>query len=1156
VDGPIAPAEDFVDSSRATRFNGFSDRDAAFPPLEAKASSAMNDPRADRNLLLGILALQMDFITRDALIAAMNAWVLDKARTLGEILLSQRAIDPADLAALEQMVARHVARHGGDPEQSLAALSSVTSVVDALRSIADPDIEASVRSLAGVPDHDRTMTLPDPPPPWSGVRYRKVRDHAEGGLGVVYVAHDVELNRSVALKEIKPVYADDPSSRTRFVVEAEVTGGLEHPGIVPVYGLGSYGDGRPFYAMRFIRGDSLKDAIAEFHKSESPGRDHGERILSLQKLLRRFLDVCNAIEYAHSRGILHRDLKPNNVMVGKYGETLVVDWGLAKSVNRSSSDEPLPETTLRPSSADGSAETLPGSVVGTPGYMSPEQAAGRIDLLGPASDVYSLGATLYALLTGRAPFTSRDKYITIQQAQRGEFPKPREVVGWLDPALEAVCLKAMALKPEDRYRSPRALASDIERWIADEPVSVRREPFSERVRRWVKRNRTLVTGVAAALLASVVGLSALAAQQSWANRKLNEANVAITKAKNQTEGALAETREAKKATEAALGQSEESRKQAEAVSNLLVASFRRPDPSVDGEKIRVAEVLDRSVESLDKEFTGTAATRGAMLNALGETYNGLGLYDKAVATHAKARAVREAALGPDHSDTLTSRNNLAEAYRSAGRASEAIRMHQETLKLSETKLGPDHPNTLKTRNNLANAYGDAGRTSEAIRMHEETLKLRESKLGPDHLDTLTSRNNLATAYQDAGRTSDAIRMHQETLKLSESKLGPDHPSTLSSRNNLANAYLDAGRTSEAIRMDEETLKLRESKLGPDHPGTLIGRTNLANAYRAAGRTSEAIRMDEETLKLSESKLGPDHPNTLSSRNNLANAYGAAGRTSDAIRMYEDTLKLRESKLGPDHPNTLSSRNNLAAAYWAAGRTSEAIQMHQETLKLSESKLGPDHPTTLISRSNLAVAYDAAGRTGDAVRMHEGTLKLFESKFGPDHPNTLTSRAWLALGYESLGRWAEAEQLHRETLARRRKTEKPDSPLLAGDLGRLGLNLLNQSKWPEAETLLHECLAIREKTSPDDWSRYSAMSQLGGALLGQGKYAEAEPRIVPGYEGMKAREARIPARSKTNLAQAAERVVRLYEAWGKTEKATEWKARLGLGDLPPDVFARP
>jgi serine/threonine-protein kinase len=1198
------------------------------------------------NLLFGILALQNNFIDRTALLAAFNTWVTDKSRPLGSILLEQGALDGECHDLLNALVRRHIKNHDDDPEQSLAALSSVDGAVDALRAIADPDVEASLSFVPSTRRDDPDETVLHSSPPSPGVRYQRVRYHAKGGLGEVYVARDTELNREVALKEIQPVYADEPSSRTRFVVEAEITGGLEHPGIVPVYGLGHYDNGRPFYAMRFIKGDSLKDAIDEFHNAEIPGRDPGERILSLQKLLRRFLDVCDAIDYAHSRGILHRDLKPNNVMVGKYGETLVVDWGLAKSVGRSEGDERI-EVTLRPSSASGSAETLPGSVIGTPGYMSPEQAAGRLDLLGPVSDVYSLGATLYALLTGKAPFSARDINLTLQQVQHGEFPRPRQVAGWLDPALEAVCLKAMALQPDDRYRSPRALASDIERWIADEPVSVRREPFPERARRWVKRNRTMVAGLAAALVASVVGLSALAAQQSWANQKLKEANTATTKAKNQAEVALAETREAKKATDAALANTREAKKateealgQSEAVSKFLFASFRSPDPSLDGEKIRVAEVLDRAVDSLDKEFTGAEATRGAMLNALGETYLGLGLYEKAVATHAKARAVREAANGPDHLNTLQSRNNLARAYVAAGRTSDAIRMHEETLKQFESKLGPDHPDTLNSRNNLAAAYTRAGRANDAIRLHEETLKRRESILGPDHPDTLISRNNLAEAYNHAGRANDAIRMHEETLKQFESKLSPDHPNTHHSRNNLANTYSAAGRTSEAIRMNEETLKRRESILGPDHPDTLNSRNNLASTYFTAGRTSDAIRIFEETLKLSESKLGPDHPNTLSCMSNLAVAYNRAGRANDAIRLHEETLKRRESILGPDHPNTLISRNCLASTYFTAGRTSDAIRIFEETLKLSESKLGPDHPDTLISRNNLAVAYSDTGRTDEAIRIHEETLKLCESKLGPNHPSTLTSRnnlteAYLSVGrtsdairiieemlrlsesrlspdhpdtltsmnnltntyrvagrtsnairviekmlklsesklgpdhpdtliirnnvanaYESIDRWTEAEPLRRDTLAHRRKTEKPESPLLAFDLAGLGHNLLNQSNWSEAESALRECLEIRGKVVPDDWSRFNAMNMLGGALLGQGKYAEAEPLVVPGYEGMKAREAKIPPQGKPSLTQAAERVVRLYEAWGKPEEADAWKGRLGLADLPSDVFARP
>ncbi len=252
------------------------------------------------------------------------------------------------------------------------------------------------------------------------------------------------------LKRIKLDHAADKDKRARFVVEAEITGRLEHPGIVPVYGLGTYDDGRPFYAMRFIRGDNLKAAIEQFHQAEVKGRDPGERTLALLKLLRRFLDVCNAIDYAHSRGVLHRDLKPGNIMLGKFGETLVVDWGLAKSVGRpeaAPASATMDDRTLVPQSGSDLRGTELGARLGTPAYMSPEQAAGRIADLGPASDVYSLGATLYCLLTGRAPFNDQDMAELLRKVERGDFPPPRKLKGWVDPALEAICLKAMATDP-------------------------------------------------------------------------------------------------------------------------------------------------------------------------------------------------------------------------------------------------------------------------------------------------------------------------------------------------------------------------------------------------------------------------------------------------------------------------------------------------------------------------------------------------------------------------------------------------------------------------------------------------------------------------------------------------------------------------------------
>jgi serine/threonine-protein kinase len=271
-----------------------------------------------------------------------------------------------------------------------------------------------------------------------------------------------------------------------------------------VYGLGSYPDGRPFYAMRLVKGDSLQEAGGRFHKADLPGRDVGERALAFRRLLGRFVDMCQVVAYAHSRGVLHRDLKPTNVMLGPYGETLVVDWGLAKVVGRPEGDGAAAEGTLRPASASDSVPTQAGSALGTPPFMAPEQAAGRLDQLGPASDVYSLGATLYCLLTGRAPFERGDVGAVLRKVQQGDFPPPRQVKRDVPAALEAVCLRAMALRPAERYGSARALADDIEHWLADEPVAAYREPWRVRCGRWVRRHKPLVAAAAAALLVAVV----------------------------------------------------------------------------------------------------------------------------------------------------------------------------------------------------------------------------------------------------------------------------------------------------------------------------------------------------------------------------------------------------------------------------------------------------------------------------------------------------------------------------------------------------------------------------------------------------------------------------------------------------------------------------
>jgi tRNA A-37 threonylcarbamoyl transferase component Bud32 len=399
---------------------------AAFGASPAADTGPTTRPQGDTglNLLFGVLALQNNFIGRDALLAAFAAWVADKARPMAQLLVDRGAIDGVRRALLEALVSEHLKQHDGDTEASLAAVSSLGSVRDDLERLGDADLRDSLAFPEGHGGDAGATVAYTPSSGRAGERFRILRFHREGGLGRVYLARDEELGRDVALKEIRPdkIAAD---LRGRFILEAEINGGLEHPGIVPVYSLGSYGDGRPFYAMRFVEGDSLKEAIESYHK-DHPRPDPAA--VEFRKLLGRFIDVCEAIAFAHSKGVLHRDLKPHNVMLGRFGETLLIDWGLAKAtglrepIGPSAADR---ETTLVPPSGSGHAPTL--GVLGSPPYMSPEQAAGDAGSFGPATDVYGLGAILFALLTGEPPVEGRTTEEILDRVRRGAIRSPRSL---------------------------------------------------------------------------------------------------------------------------------------------------------------------------------------------------------------------------------------------------------------------------------------------------------------------------------------------------------------------------------------------------------------------------------------------------------------------------------------------------------------------------------------------------------------------------------------------------------------------------------------------------------------------------------------------------------------------------------------------------------
>jgi tetratricopeptide (TPR) repeat protein len=324
---------------------------------------------------------------------------------------------------------------------------------------------------------------------------------------------------------------------------------------------------------------------------------------------------------------------------------------------------------------------------------------------------------------------------------------------------------------------------------------------------------------------------------------------------------------------------------------------------------------------------------------------------------------------------------------------------------------------------------------------------------------------------------------------------------------------------------------------------------LARTEKAQKETAEALALSEQSRKQAEAV-----------RAFLVGTFRKPDpKTEGRDVKVADILDQALAELAKGFTGTKATEaamlDALGESYFNLGFLPKAEEAFRKVLAIREATLGLDHPETLTSRNNLALAYWAAGRTAEAITIHEATVRQCESKLGPSHPDTLTSRNNLASAYQAVNRWGDSESVYRETLARRRVREKLDSPLLADDLAYLGRNLLKQSKASESEPLLREGLAIRAKATPDDYRRFDTASLLGGALLVQGKNAEAEPLVIEGYEGIKAREAKIPTYNKATLTEAGERVVQLYRAWGKPDKAADWAARLGLAELPADVFAK-
>ncbi len=738
----------------------------------------------------------------------------------------------------------------------------------------------AVEVLFGNTAH-RTMinqTTADTPP--SIPNYQLNRELGRGGMGIVYEADQLHPRRTVALKVTRGSAAPKTPQFRLFEREIQTLARLKHPNIAALHEAGLTEDGRPYYAMELVRGRNLKDYLRDLDAAAS-SRDSRK----LRPQLALFGKICNAISYAHQRGVLHRDLKPSNILISDDDpsgssrssavigpEVKVLDFGLARLT-------------------DDDAETITtdvGQIRGTLAYMSPEQIQGVRAEIDTRSDVYALGVILYEMLTGRLPYDI--KQASIAQAARTicETPPMRPTLHQphLPRDLETIILKSLSKDREHRYQSVGEFADDIDRFLNDQPILARPHSTIYQLRKLMARHRlasgALALVVAMAVVASVVSTYAL----------LN------TRAARQSEN--------------------EQRLVAESVNQFLVDTFSHIDPrkakSLDTTLLR--EILGNAAARIEIELKDQPKVRATLEGVIGQTYQSLGIYDLAQPHLERALSASQSAFGPDHARTLTAMNNLATLSADQGRLDEALKMHEQTLEARLRTLGEQNPDTLFSMNNLGDLYRERGRLAEAETLLRKTVELRRRLLGDQHPETLVSINNLGTTCFLQGKNVDAEKLLRESLEGQLRLLASDHPDVLVSKNDLATVLKRIGKRDEAESLYREVADGFTRQFGEGHMDTLIVRFNLEGLERERLSPADAVSRMADLTAIAESHLPSGHYLTSVFRSTWARRLYEGGQFDQAAPIAVRAFEELKSSMGPSHLYTKQSADTVADIYEA------------------------------------------------------------------------------------------------------------------------------------------------------------------------------------------------------------------------------------------------
>jgi serine/threonine protein kinase/tetratricopeptide (TPR) repeat protein len=803
--------------------------------------------------------------------------------------------------------------------------------------------------------------------------YDVIRTLGSGGMGTVYLARQRDpIDRLVAIKVIRGGLRPASSLAARFDAERRVLGLMNHPNIARIFDAGTTPDGEPYFVMEYIEGENLV-SYCDRHR------------LGVRERLELFLEVAEGVQHAHQKGIIHRDLKPGNILVAAIdGRPVprIIDFGLAKALE-STTDTSSPHTQV-------------GQVVGTPAYMSPEQASGDPGDLDIRVDVYSLGVILHLLLVAKLPGdlgtrsrvgassvtpSSRLARLgpeadTIAEQRRCDL---KALLRVLRGDLNWIILRAIDEDRERRYPSVDALADDLRRHLSDHVISARPQTTMYRLRKLAARRTGLFTAATVLILGVIAGLAGTA--------------IGLVKARQGEQVARAE---AAKLT---------------AVNRFLNDMLTSSNPRAQGRDVRVVDVLDSVSENIDQTFDEAPDIEAAIRTTMGESYLALGEYDQAAVHIASVRELLGADTGDLNDDTARVEGLWADLLYYLGRLPESEAAYRRLWAFTAERDGPNSPTAVQYKQYVADTLTSQGRTTEAGALYEDVVQQLKMSLGPKNPRTANAMTQYAAHLSASGDAEQARILNEKALAIFEAEYGSEHPDTLDTLNNLAISCYRSGDAEAAEVYFRRTLDASRVVMGDNHPDTLTTMKSLATLLFGMGKDAEAEALLREALAGFTAQVGPEHPRTLSTMGALSLVVARQGRNpaeaEDLARTVYDTL---HANLGPDHVASKVATRDLAEVLYANGDHSAALKVIEPLVATVANDPENHNPGLHTSETLMAVCLAELGDTARAERHFKRAIERLDQRFGPDAKVTRDARC--ALGNLLRDRGASFEELQR------------------------------------------------------------------------------------------------------------------------------------------------